>query len=163
MAQSIAQRTEDFYGTGIDINQSVVETAKLIDVATAVQAFGTALQANTNQAALLAAARDATQSFAQPDETLDGQLYYADYRDLTDYATQVSARVSWLAGPANAVKSAVANAVVVDYPAALRANAHGLSIFVPPPARFSAVAVPYQSLAFTQSTHWDAWLALQPQ
>jgi plastocyanin len=163
LAQNIARRTSDFYGTQTDISLSVVETAKLVDVATAVHTMSTALQANTLQATLLAGARNAAQNFADPIETLDGLLYYEDYRDLYDYAAQVSSRLSWLAGPVAGVQAAVQAAVVADFPSAQRPRAHGITIFVPPPARFSAVALPYRALAFNQVTHWDAWLAAQPE
>ncbi|MHB9025722.1 MAG: clostripain-related cysteine peptidase [Armatimonadota bacterium] len=147
----------DYYGGSTDQTQSVVETAQLSALATAIGTFEQALYAvRETEASALAAARDATESY---------WFYGSGYVDLYDYALQMKTQSQTAAvdNAADGVMAAVTAAVKANYHGTLSPAAHGISIYAPSPAIFTNDATAYNLLSFAQFTNWGQWLLGQQQ
>jgi hypothetical protein len=94
--------------------------------------------------------------------------YYSDYtyKDLYDYATIIeNSEVSTtLKTAAQGVKTALDNAVLVNYAGSGHAGSHGLSIYVPAPLSYTTSwADSYAVLPWATASGWGTWLGAQPQ
>lgn len=161
LAVMIAQRTQDSYDstTVPYMTQSVVDTSQLAGLTTAVDAFaGALINVAGKYPEQLSAAREAT-------TLLHDTSYYA-YRDLSDYAAQVKARVpdSTVQAAADGVITAVGNAVIAEYHYSENPRAHGISIFISEPLMYQRwYAHQYQALDLALRTRWNEWIGAQPQ
>ena len=89
--------------------------------------------------------------------------YSTDYRDLYDFADQVSngsAMTTDIVNAANAVRTAVTAAVSENGTVgSAYANSYGLSIWLPNSSQFSTYLTKYSELSFADDTVWDEFLS----
>ncbi len=158
-ASTIANQTvQSYLISNMLITHSVVETAQLPQLVTAVDNFAGALMGITaTEANALLNARDNADSFGSP--------YYTDYKDLYDYADQVAVNVQSndVKTAAAAVKTAVGNAVITNAIGTYHTRARGISIYVPSKNIFSSInnAPVYNTLDLAKNTRWGQFLAAQ--
>lgn len=140
------------------ITQSVLETAKLPAVATAVD--GLADQLIQNRATVTSVwqnARGNAQSYS-PSAT-------RYYRDLIHLCTFIGADTTAAAGvrsAANQVVSATGSAIVWNAANENSKNSTGLSIDTTPGTRFAGLQADYRLMQFGADTRWDDWLLQSP-
>lgn len=150
----IARETVAYYDAYLPIiTQSVVETAKLPAVVSAVDRLAGALRAVAGvYPTELANARKAADRYADP-----------EFKDLAHYAALVRANINdaEVDAAADAVLAAVQSAVVAAYHGSEHPNAQGLSIYLPDPGGYAADAASYAGLALALDSQWDAWLGAQ--
>ncbi len=155
LADAMARDTLAYYGAGSNITHSVLDTAQLPALATALSAFAdTLIATSSTQAAQYAAARTGAEHFAYP-----------EYKDLYHYAQLVKANTSRadVRAAADSLLAAIDSAVIAAYHGDAHPNAHGISIFIPTPTQYARDASLYVPLALAKQTHWDEWLAMQVQ
>jgi len=157
-ASIIANQTVQYYLARESlITHSVVNTAQLPQLATAVDNFAGALMGITaTEPTALTDARDGADYFGSP--------YYTDYKDLYDYADQVASKVqsNEVKNAAAAVKIAVGNAVVTNAIGTYHTRARGISIYVPSMNIFNNInnAPVYNTLDLAKNTRWGQFLAV---
>lgn len=140
------------------ITQSVLETAKLPAVATAVD--GLADQLVQNRATVTSVwqnARGNAQSYS-PSAT-------RYYRDLIHLCTLIGADTTAAAGvrsAANQVVSATGSAIAWNAANENSKNSTGLSIDTTPGTRFAGLQADYRLMQFGADTRWDDWLLQSP-
>lgn len=160
-ASVIANQTVQFYLASQSlITHSVVDTAKLPQLATAIDGFaGSLLGITGSEATALATARDNADYFGSP--------YYTDYKDLYDYADQVALNVqsNEVKTAAAAVKTAVNNAVITNAIGSYHTRARGISIYVPNGVVFTNInnGPLYNTLDLAKNTRWGQFLGAQKQ
>lgn len=139
------------------ITESVIDTSKLDDLATAVDAFARELLANRESlTTLVPSVRNASQAYGL-------NLDYV-YRDLYDVADRIQAgtSISSLAQAAAGVKTAVGAAVVAEGHNSRSPGSHGVSIDFSSGANFAGLQSDYRRMSFGNATKWDEWLAAAP-
>ena len=158
LATVICRETLTYYGQSSNITHSAIDTAKIPQIARALDAFAASLISVAGaRKSQLASARDAAESF--------GSSYYPDYKDLVHYAELVKARVSDAAvrGSADALIAAVQASMIAEYHGNQHPNANGVSIYIPTRSNFQRFVSQYRGLALASDTRWDEWLAAQQQ
>ena len=138
-----------------NITQSALDLGAIGDVAAAASDFAGVLRPNAgNWSASLADARSRSLDYAST-----GTRRYS--LDLLDYAAKCAAVI----GPAaNAsytqLQTSLGSAVVASVHNSDMPNAHGLAIYVAPPANYDNS---YQELSLAHNTQWDEWLQDQQE
>ncbi len=160
-ATAIAQQTVQYYPSYETLlTHSVVEMAKLPQLAVAVDSLAVALQGiSTAEAPALKTARNNAEFFGSPS--------YTEYKDLYDYADQISLNVqnNGAKTAATAVKTAVNNVVITNATGTYHTKSHGISIYVPNGLSFNHLTNgPYYNLLdFAKDTHWGQFLSGQKE
>lgn len=140
------------------ITQSVIETARLEDLASALDVLGLELQANVGS---LSEAVPSVRSLAQSYSRNSVRQYY----DIVDLCTRLEAdaRVPGSVKAAAAtVRARVADAVDYERHNAQSPGSHGLAIDFSPGSTFSGLALDYGLLELAGDTSWDEWLKIAP-
>ncbi len=138
------------------LTQSEIDTTRLQNLATAIDAFGASLiNHRTDSATVLANARNNAKNYAATEG-------YADYKDLYDYADKVRTGgvPADLALAASNVQSALTAAVMAEGHASNEAGSHGLTIDVAGPGQLQST---YSNLDLARNTSWMRWLQSQTQ
>jgi len=139
------------------ITQSVIDTTKLVPLATAISTLGTALNNNLGTlAAVVPTVRTAVQKYSP-----NGSRIYADLFDLCLKLESNTANATIISATAG-VKTALTSAVVWEGHNAQSSGSHGLSIDFSVGTSFSLVASDYANLQFAKDSTWDDWLAIAP-
>ncbi len=151
LGSAIVTRTFESYGSTGDNTQSVIDTSKLADVASKLDAFGTVLQLNAGSlTTAIRNARSNADSYAYPDNK---DLWH--YAQLVKAATSISA----VQTAATNLQTAIATAVLYEQHGSSHSNSHGIAIYVPSPASYLSS---YSNLALARTTSWETWLQNQP-
>ncbi len=150
---------------GYPHTMALIDTAHLATVSMAIDNFANTLMATGNYTAAVAA-RANSQAFAADAEATDSGR--ADYIDLWSLADRARSAGLVSSSIANAVKSAVSSAAIVERHASGgvdgiiwdHSGAHGLSIYYPA-TRYSAAFAPYTSGSIYRMSadgRWDEFL-----
>jgi len=139
-------------GTGA----SGLDTQSDIDL-TKIAALNTAVSAFADQ--LMAAKAAGYTSAIHTCESASKAFYLTENRDLYDYANRISTASvpQALKDAANAVKTAVTNAVYYNLTSSSYSAAKGLAIYLPL-ASGTSYSTSYNSLPFAANTHWDEYV-----
>jgi hypothetical protein len=154
LGTQIVNRTLEAYGSQGNNTQSAVDTSKLANLTSAVDAFAGALLAHrSDSATALANARINAEHMTSS---------YAYYKDLWDYAELVrtTTTAADLQSAASNVETAISGALIAEKHGALHARSHGLTIYVPDPLTYLST---YGNLAFARNSRWPQWLQQQAQ
>lgn len=143
------------------ITQSVIDTAQLGPLASAVDNLAGELIANSGAvAAGIPTVRAQTQSYSP--QTNPPRVF----RDLVDLCLKMESilGVPAVSAASSAVRTAVGNAVVWEGHNANSPDSHGVSIDFSPATSFnsSGYALDYSQLRLGQVTRWDEWLGIAP-
>jgi hypothetical protein len=138
-----------------NITQSAVDLGAIGNVATAASGFAGVLCSNASTwPAELAEARSESLDYASM-----GTRRYS--LDLLDYAARCAAVIGPAANAAyTQVQASLSAAVVASVHNSDMPNAHGLAIYVPPPADYDNS---YEQLSLAHNTLWDEWLQDQQE
>lgn len=148
---SIVNRTLESYGSSGNNTQSVIDLSQMSNVATKLNAFAVALQANTSSnIAVTRNARNNADSYAYPDNK---DLY--NYAELIRQATPTSS----VKDAAASLETAITSAVLTEAHGSLHSGSHGIAIYVPDPSNY---LTSYANLALARATSWGQWLQNQP-
>jgi len=155
----------DSSGASDSVQQSLVDTGALGQLATALNTLGTVLDGNrTAFASPFAAARDAAHKYAIES---GATTFYPEYKDLVEYVQllkQDAGAAPGLNAAADGVISAVSAAVVENQGIRGDSFSHGLSIYVPVSPRPGVFAPQsydplYQNLDLARDAPaWNKWL-----
>jgi len=154
LGTAIAKRYIESY-TGIyDVNQSVLDLARIDSVASAANGFAAVVIPHADSsAAELRLARENAQSYDQ-----------YDYKDLRDYAAKVANALSDQAVTSayDALTAAISAAVIYNgHTGSSVVRSYGISIYVPAPYDYQSS---YDLLEFSKDyPSWAAWLKAQKQ
>lgn len=144
--------------TGRKITQSVVDTSKLLALATALNDMATQLNANKGTiAAAIQNARNNAQSYSPTTTRV--------YRDITDLCLNIEADGTVPAGVKTScanVRTALTNSMVWEGHNNNSPGSHGLSIDFSSGSTFAALASDYSLMKFAQDTQWDEFLQVAP-
>jgi hypothetical protein len=140
------------------ITQSVIETAKLPALATAMSTLTEQMVANrTAITAAVQAVRTQAQSFS-PSTT----RYFRDLRDVVQRLRDSGSMPGSVLSALNTVDAAAADAVVWEGHNANSAGSKGIAVDFSPGSRFASIAVDYDRLAWDVACGWGDWLRVAP-
>jgi hypothetical protein len=140
------------------ITQSVLDTSKLSALGTALSNLATAcIASNTNLQTILPNVRNLAQSYSPT-----GTRFYRDIKDVCDRLIADAGTPTGVKSAAQAVNTALAQAVVWEGHNSNSANSNGLSIDFSSGAKFGSYAGDYAQLKFAQDTQWNEFLAQAP-
>lgn len=154
LGATIAQEYVNAYVNQFDVNQSVVELARVRGVAQAANDLAAAIIPHaTTDSAALRTARTSAQHYA-----------FDYYKDLLDYAGLVNQLVPdpAISAAYRRLQSALSAAVIFEaHTGTSVERSHGLSIYVPDPADYISR---YETLSFCRDyPNWAAWLKAQAE
>ncbi len=139
------------------ITQSVLDTTKIPAVVTAVDGLAGALIANVGQLTQIAPqVRASSPKYAFRN---DGRFYY-DLFDIADRLQNAAGSPATVQTAAQAVKTAVTQAVIWNGHTALSAGSRGIAIDFSAGADFNVNK--YLLLRLSRETRWDDWLKIAP-
>jgi hypothetical protein len=141
------------------ITQSVLDTAKLGDLAGSLSAYGQALIDNqANIASQVQYARTNAQSFSPT-----AGRYYRDLKDLTLKLDAAPGGIPNSLKTAGASLRAAADAAIVwEGHNAQSPQSTGIAIDFSPANRFGQFADDYAKMTLSQATQWNEWLVIAP-
>ncbi len=140
------------------ITQSVIETAKLNAVATAISDLASDMVTNNLAiASQIQSIRNAAQSYSPGATRVYRDLYDVCLRIEADNTIPGSIRLK-----ATAVRAAINDAVKYEYHNAQSPNSHGISIDFSSNGSFAAYRSDYLRMKFAADTTWDQWLEVAP-
>ncbi len=148
---------EGYAGQSRKITQSVLDTAMLPALGSAASALAVELIANVD-----------TIGPQIPSIRAQAQAYSDSsvrrYRDLDHLCQLMAAQISVpsVQTAANAVRAAVANAVVWEGHNNQSPNSRGISIDFSSSSQFAGAALDYALLRFAADTQWNEWLTIAP-
>jgi len=145
------------YPDATDITQSVVDLSKMQAVASSLDAFGNSLLAHaSDQAAVIANARNNAQSYAYPENK---DLYH--YADLIRTTTPAADLQQAAFNMEAALRGAGKAVIFQGHGNTAQANSYGMAIYVPEPGNYLST---YNNLALTHTApHWAQFLQAQKQ
>ncbi|MHB9131705.1 MAG: clostripain-related cysteine peptidase [Armatimonadota bacterium] len=155
MAKAMSKSMTDYYNGSQQVTESVVDSSKMDQLATAMTTFASALSGvASTYPTQLATARDTCIQFATP-----------DYKDLYDYALKVKTGVNDqnVINAAQGVMNAVQTAVVAKNNTSNYAGTGGIAVYMPTKLTYIGNVSAYQAQAFAQTTGWGNWLSAQQQ
>lgn len=138
------------------ITQSVVDTTKLADLATAVKNYKTALIANANElTTIIPAVRTAAQRYST------SRNYY-DLRHIIELMNLNGNTPQAVQTAGNAVETAARAALVWEGHNAQSSNSKGISIEFAPSSTFTSQASDYARLKWATDSQWGQFLLQAP-
>ncbi|MFM9874309.1 MAG: clostripain-related cysteine peptidase [Fimbriimonadaceae bacterium] len=141
-----------------NITQSVLESAKLDAVVTAISTLADDMSANNLLiAAQIQSIRNSAQSYSPGPSRV--------YRDLYDICLRLEADGTIpgsIQTKAAAVRTAINDAVKYEYHNTRSANSHGISIDFSSNGSYAAYRSDYIRMKFANDSTWDQWLEVAP-
>jgi len=151
LGKVIVDEFVDAYTGSFSVTQSVVDLARIGDVAAAVDGLaGALIPLAAGKSAALASARSTAQQYA-----------FVDYKDLLDFAERAASVLgdASVSSALIALQQAMTQAIVAEgHTGSSVAQSHGLSIYIPPPGSY---LTRYEELMFAKDTRWDEFLKAQ--
>lgn len=149
------------YGTSAvaNLTQSVVDTSKLDSLKSALDGLSAVLQANASSIGSAVVTARAQSRKYEPE--LTGRYYY----DIDEVCNNLKLNLSTfpsIVSNCDAVKAALAQAVLYNTNNANSANSKGLAFDFSPKQYFTTYASDYANLRFAQQGDWDDWLGVAP-
>jgi len=139
------------------IEQSVIDTSQMTNVAVAASSLQKALVANAGTiGAIMPQVRNNTQSYLQT-----STRYFYDSVDLSNQISALSTN-SAVNNACKAYATAVQNAVVWEGHNSHSPGSHGLSIDFSPSSYFKSVSTDYSKLSWSAAAGWSQWLTIAP-
>ena len=134
---------ESYYGA---VTQSSVDASKMSALVTALNSFANDLSTNivSNKAALTIVRSNVREFDDEP------------FIDLYDFATRVGSSIPSVSTKANALKTAITNAVIEEAHSPSLSGSHGLTIYFPETS--SGFSNNYKSNSFSVDSTWDEFL-----
>ncbi len=152
-AEQLATTIVNDYGTSYSSSpdhketQSSVRVSSISTLMTALDNFGDAMSTSGATGTILGL-RSTVESFEAPNNV-----------DLWDFADKVATAVTSVSSQANAVKTAIDNAVVTEYHSTGHPNVHGLAIYLPVnAAQFDGAYTSSANLDMVADHRWDEFL-----
>lgn len=143
---------------GRKITQSVVDTSKLDNVASALDLLAADLIANLGtMTPAIQSARNTSQSYSP---TIS--RYFRDIYDLCDKLKAHASTPEFIRTRCTAVQTALTDAIVHEGHNAQSPNSHGLSVDFSPSSFFTVVQGEYARFKFSADTRWDEFLRVAP-
>lgn len=143
---------------GRKITQSVVDTSKLDNVASALDLLAADLIANLgSMTPAIQSARNTSQSYSP---TIS--RYFRDIYDLCDKLKAHASTPEFIRARCTAVQTALTEAIVHEGHNAQSPNSHGLAVDFSPSSFFTIVQGEYARFKFSADTRWDEFLRVAP-
>ncbi len=139
------------------ITQSVIDTSKLPQVASAAAVLSSTLVANSAAlSGVVAQVRTETQSYSKTNSR-----YFFDSIDLCNHLSSL-VPVQAVKDACSGYATAVTNAVIWEGHNSLSPGSHGMAIDFSPSSSFSGVSTYYTQLDWNSASHWSDWLTIAP-